>query len=519
MKAPFTVIFSNDTTNILTCTSPYHRKGEPFRPEMLEATVDETAGTGVEAHFIQLAHGWVPWYKSKVYPVEDHIKWWKKRYGVDPIGNREELAATYLRYLVDGGDMLKVFIDRCRRHGQAPFVSLRLNDVHHLENVDVEGNSRGLHSICRFYAEHPEYRLGTGRRPEEKGQNWAIDEVRAYKYDLIKEQCEDYDIDGFELDFMRRYSFFRLDETSSQERRSIIAEFVRSVRELLDRTSESGKRRWLCVRVPCHLSMHDALGIDLGAMVQAGVDMINLSPTYLTDQQTDMAKVCEFVGPRVSVYLEMCHCTLEKKVSTKGYDSQLFRRTTDEQFFTAAYMARARGAAGVSLFNFVYYREHGTEGRGPFQEPPFHLIRSLASRQSLSKLPQHYFLAANRLSKERSRNVMPIELAKGDSAKLVWDMEPPERGWSSDARLRIQSDAEMNDAEYTVYFGDQVLQSVDDLSEPYPNPYPPLLGTPETLRAWFVPRNLLRPGANPFRIEMTGGSGQVKLMFIDLAVR
>ena len=518
MKAPYRVIFSNDTTNILTCTSPYHRKGEPFRPEMLEATVDEVAGTGVDAHFIQLAHGWVPWYKSRIYPIEDHIKWWKERYGVDPTGNGGEIA-TYLRYLLDGGDMLKVFVDRCRKQGQAPFVSLRLNDVHHLENVDIPGNLRGLHSICRFYAEHPEFRLGTGQRPDEKGQDWAIDAVRAYKLDLIGEQCADYDIDGIELDFMRRYRFFRLDETSSGQRQSVMNGFVRSVRELLDRTSRPGKRRWLCVRVPCHLSMHDALGIDLEGMVRAGVDMVNLSPTYLTDQQTDIAGVGKSLGQRASVYLEMCHCTLEKKVSTQGYDSQLFRRATDEQFRTAAHVAHARGAAGVSLFNFVYYREHGTEGRGPFQEPPFHVIRSLASPETLSKLPQHYFMAANRLSRERSRNVMPIELAKGDSVDLTWDMEPPEGGWSSDAKLRIQSDEAMNDAEFSVCFGDQALPPVDDLSEPYPNPYPPLLGTPETLRAWFVPRNLLRPGANPFRVEMTGGSGKVKLMFIDLAVR
>ena len=52
-KAPFRVLYSNDTTNILSCTSPWHKKGEAFRPEMLEATVDEVAGTGVDAHLLQ----------------------------------------------------------------------------------------------------------------------------------------------------------------------------------------------------------------------------------------------------------------------------------------------------------------------------------------------------------------------------------------------------------------------------------------------------------------------------------
>ena len=48
-KAPFHVLFSNDTTNTLTCVSPYHKKGEPFREKTLKATVDETAGIGIES--------------------------------------------------------------------------------------------------------------------------------------------------------------------------------------------------------------------------------------------------------------------------------------------------------------------------------------------------------------------------------------------------------------------------------------------------------------------------------------
>ena len=51
-KPPYRVIFSNDSTNVISCTSPYHKRGEDWRPEMLEATVDEVAGK-VDAHFIQ----------------------------------------------------------------------------------------------------------------------------------------------------------------------------------------------------------------------------------------------------------------------------------------------------------------------------------------------------------------------------------------------------------------------------------------------------------------------------------
>ena len=63
-KAPFRVIYSNDTTNITSCTSPYHKKSEPFRAKMLEASVDEVAGL-VDAHFLQPGLGMVPMWPSQ----------------------------------------------------------------------------------------------------------------------------------------------------------------------------------------------------------------------------------------------------------------------------------------------------------------------------------------------------------------------------------------------------------------------------------------------------------------------
>ena len=53
-------------------------------------------------------------------------------------------------------------------------------------------------------------------------QNWAIPEVRGYKFAFIEELCENYDLDGFELDFLRIYSFFQLDKTTGRQRREII---------------------------------------------------------------------------------------------------------------------------------------------------------------------------------------------------------------------------------------------------------------------------------------------------------
>jgi hypothetical protein len=88
------------------------------------ASIVEVAGTGVDAYMLSPGMGWVPWWQSRVEP--DYVEWWEKRSGLE-IKND---PAGYMKYVHNGGDMVQVLIDTCRKHNMAPFVSLRLNDVH-----------------------------------------------------------------------------------------------------------------------------------------------------------------------------------------------------------------------------------------------------------------------------------------------------------------------------------------------------------------------------------------------------
>lgn len=507
-KPKFRVLYSNDTTNTVSCVSPWHKKGEPFRPAMLEATVDEVAGTGVEVHLLQPGLGWIPWWKSEVYPAEEHYRWFQERTGMEP--------DSFGKYMLNGGDMVALFIERCRRRGQSPFISLRMNDAHHLEDADLK--SRGAIWASRFYVEHPEYRLGHGTAKEQRVLNWAIPEVRAQKFALIKELCTNYDLDGLEMDFMRLYTLFPLDQTTSDQRRKIMTDFTRQVREVLDRTSRGGRRRWLCARVPCYLAAYDSLGLDLPAMVAAGLDMVNLSASYFTVQQTDLAAVRRLV-PQASLYLEMCHTIWNgaKPAGVKGYDTFPFRRATPEQFYTAAHLAYARGADGVSAFNFVYYREHGGPNRGPFCEPPFHVFRRLGDPAWLATQPQHYFLSSGWGNPFVKPSPLPHVIAAKRGANFTLDLAPPSGGWQRGGRLRIQAAASLADTRWNVTFNKKLLSSTDDVSEPYPNPYPTLLGQPEQMRAWQVPASLLVDGLNQIELKLESGPSS-RVEFLDLAV-
>ena len=80
-KAPFKVLFSNDTTNIESCPSAIKKRGEPFTDSNLRASVAETAGKGIDVHLLQPGLGWVPWWQSEVLPMKRHVEWLKSQGG------------------------------------------------------------------------------------------------------------------------------------------------------------------------------------------------------------------------------------------------------------------------------------------------------------------------------------------------------------------------------------------------------------------------------------------------------
>lgn len=512
-KPPFRLLYSNDLTNILSCTSPFHRAREPFRREMLEATVDEVAGKGVDVHLLQPGLGSVPFWPSKVYPLAEHAAWLKERFGLklDP----------FTQFTLEGGDLIRTFIDRCRARGQSPCISFRLNDAHHKETADKKKGDKmsgsAAMALTKFYCEHPEYRIVPGSTSaKDIVLNWAIPEVRAEKFALIQELCENYDFDGLELDFLRFYSFFRLNETTRDQRCAVITAFVADVRTVLDRTAKSGVHRWLGIRVPCYREALDILGLDLPALAAAGVDWVNASAHYFTTQRHDLAFLRKQV-PGAALYFEMCHSTWNGPKLQAGYDVFPFRRTTREQYETTAHQAYTLGADGMSLFNFAYYREHGASERGPFAEPPFDVLPALRRPAAVAARPQHWFLAPGWRAPGTKPTMVPRKIEAGKPAEFALELAPPAGGWKTGGRLRLQGEVALGAGSWRAALNGTPLVPSDDLAEPYPNPFPGLLGEPGQLRAWQVPAPVLRPGRNVVQLTLEEGPAAT-VAYLDLDV-
>lgn len=529
-RAPFKVLFNNDFSNLQSCTSSYHPKGADVTPEMLRASIDETAEAGVEVHLLQPYTMWVPLWQSRVYPIQTHRRWWKDTYGVDFVTECNFGMKSIVLYILDGGDPVQDFIEHCRKRGVQAFLSTRMNDCHHLENA---GNpQKGILEVCQFYAEHPEYRLGVQPHIQRmwlsRILNWQYPEVRQYKFSLIKELIDNYDLDGIELDFMRHWMYFRLDQTTSSQRREIMTAFVKEVRTALD--AKEGRYHWLGVRIPSDPVWHDKLGLDVRTLADVGVDMFNLSNSYFTEQQNGAAQIKKQL-PDKAVYVEFCHTTrigllvneLGRDHKTMGYDNFTFRRTTPLQYYTGAHLAYARGLDGISTFNFVYYREHGAPGRGPFAEPPFEVHRHLGDPQWLAAQPQHYVLGEVSLGNRPLilDRPLPQVLEEGQTATFRMDMAPPAGGWKRDGRLRIQCTEDLGQGQFVARFNGVELEPTSDVSEPYENPYPPLLGTPSMHRGWIVPKDVPVDGINEIQVSLTVPQvkyGTAKIVFVDIAI-
>ncbi len=496
---PIGLIYSNDTTHILSCQRPEERTA--FTRELLEKSITEAAGA--DAHFLQPGLGWIPYWTSEIYSIEDHYRWLRDAFGVKGTRRIEQ-------FLLNGGDLLATLVETCRGSTVAPFLSFRLNDGHHVRDLAMaRERGRPTQGMSRFYWENYErFRIGPDTKNWDDGVfDWSNAEVRDHKFALIEEACSRYDLAGLELDFLRHW--VRFGPTTDAEARFVITtDFVRRIRKML------GPDRRLCVRVPAVAEVRPEQGIDIGALADVGVDMINLSWSYFTWQDDNVAKARAEVGDRAAIYAEMTHTTMTGK-ATAGSGTQPFLRTTDEQFHTTARLADQEGAAGVSLFNFPYYRYHVTDTIGPFHEPPFHVLPLLKDRDVLDNQAEWYFLSSGRNDRILGERQLPAILKRAQAQTFRLQMLR-DRERRSPGHLRLRSDEPINDREIEVRFNGVLLRGGAAKIPPSALRYQQAWqGKPEEMAGFALPADVTTAESNEVEVLVRKGE-RVRLIYLDV---
>lgn len=506
--APPLVFYSNDTTHITSCDSPYHRPGEGFSGERLRASIREAAG--VDAHLLQPGLGWIPWWKSEIYSPTDHYLTFLGGFGISK-------PNSYGRYLLEGGDVVGTFVEECQDLGVKAIVSYRVNDGHHVrELAKALQEKKPSQGMSRFYWENYErFRIGPDTSDWSQGVfDWSHPEVPAEKLALIRELIETYPIDGIELDFLRHWVRFS-EGVDLEKRRDITTGFVYDVGRALDLAGAAvGRERTLCIRVPAQLSLHEEQGISLPALAAIGVDVVTLSWSYFT-MQDDSVRAVKALIPDTSVLVEMTHTTLTGK-ALGGSGTQPYLRTTDEQFYTTAHLAYEQGADGVSLFNFPYYRAHVTPEIGPFDEPPFHVLPKLRDREFLARQPHWYFLTAARKDVALRDLPLPALLQRNEPQRFSMEMAPTV-GVHRDGLLRLRSDEPVADRVIEVKLNGTLLAPAPFVAKPLPHPYEAWLGTEEDTRCFECPVGLVKRGENEVEVTVREGI-RVRIVYLDVTL-
>ena len=166
------------------------RKPEDMTLEGLNAFVDQYANSTI-THLFLCPNAQRASFRST---TRDAI--WDPVKGVEP---QDVWPQNGKRLFEAGLDPYTIWIARCREKQISPWLSMRMNDVH-----SVDDESHFLHST--FWHEHHEYwRVPHGSAAPwvNRALNYAHAAVREHQMRFVRELLERYDADGLELDWMR----------------------------------------------------------------------------------------------------------------------------------------------------------------------------------------------------------------------------------------------------------------------------------------------------------------------------
>ena len=308
----------------------------------------------------------------------------------------EQLYNCMDAVIVDGRELMQVYIDGCRRHGIAAIASMRMNDAHTSDEAR-EWQVRSRHKKSR-----PDLLIGSPTPTRAGGADrwnfcWQWDyeqeEVRERFLGVVDETLERYDFDGIELDWMRGPPYFRpgrlLDNLDT------LTEFMRRAHAIVRRHSEQkGKAILLLTRVPPCLAEARGIGIDAPTWIREPVaDLFVMSSASYCPARIDIAEAVAcaeesgvpiYVGFDGATHLTSPH---------EGYE-----RGVPAVLRGVALNGYEQGAAGVYIFNYDY-RHHRAS---PFDEEEYNedhlnLLTDLADPERLARRDRSYSVSDSAL--------------------------------------------------------------------------------------------------------------------------
>lgn len=417
--------------------------------ENLHWFIDMLADCGVDT-YLNNPTAQTPWYPSKLTPniltgyKRGDREFFRRHYRVGALKERVEKAmddnVRFLnRYvdLVDAGvDWVKEISLACRRRGISPWLSVRMNDLHGANSWEGSYMNCALQRDPRFRLSGQEINPRDGTKYIWQGLDYKHPEVRDYMLTMIRELVENYDYEGLELDWLR--CPFCIDAPASPEQIEMITKWHAQVRELTQaRAKQTGKPFALGVRIPCRLGQLKAVGLDIKAMVDAGLlDFVNFSNFWQTTWDVPYDQLRRELGDKVAIYgvVEAAPNWMnafDPKAETKSFR---LLSTSPELIRGNAAGKLAMGVDGIETFNFFVSDTPPHEPLADRRQARYPELRNLHRLDHLRGKPKQYALASRRgaydfpLFELAEQVPITIEPDSKQSFRLSMCSEPADQG-------------------------------------------------------------------------------------------
>ena len=336
------IICNNDGDDALRCK-------EPTVESLLEKRPIALVGTHVDTIFYSTTQA-LGMYSHNTKVAEVLLK-----------KEKPWLAKNWTKEFIDQGtDSLKIMVDFCHKNHIEIFWSMRMNDTHDASPV------YGHCFFPQWKKDHPEWLLGSLGSQRRHGARTAADygrqEVRDMAFNVYQEVCQNYDVDGIELDFFRHAFFFKrhaMGQDCGQEERDIMTGLLRRIRKMTETVGlKRGRPILVTVRVPDSVGYCAAIGLDIVSWMEDDLIDILVPSGYV---RLNPWKVSVELGHKYN--LPVYPCLSETRV--RDPEAHKVRASLE------CYRARAMnvwdsGADGVYLFNlFDPHLPHWSEMGDP----------------------------------------------------------------------------------------------------------------------------------------------------------
>ena len=351
---PRRIIFNNDGDDVV-----YYSKPAPTAEEVLKLRTTPLLGSQVDTIFYSTTQG---------FPLFSH----NTKVG-EVFTCKEAMFADNVAgdLIAQGTDALQIMVDFCKKNRMELFWSMRMNDIH-----DAWGGDYSPYFFPKFKKDHPEYIMGTENDKPKHGGWTSVDygepEVREVAFGLIQEVCQNYDVDGIEMDFFRHPMFFRRASRGlplGQEELDVMTGLVRRVRETADwQGKKRGRPMLVAARLPDSVQYCRGIGIDLETWLAEDLLDILVVTGYFQLSPWEHS-VALGHGYDVPVYA----CLSESRIPGEAGKA----RNSDESYRARAMNVWNAGADGVYMFNLF--------------DPHSPLWWELGDPETLARLDKVYF--------------------------------------------------------------------------------------------------------------------------------